>query len=257
MNSKFVVFIVFLLFSGMMIGNVYAHKAIVYGDYKINVGWQTEPPIVNKKNAIEIVLTIATEYEKQSSVYPSPQTGEKPSKDDLTGLSDKLEAYITLNGEKTFLTITEDPKFPGVYHGEYTPAETGSPNVNLVGTIKNTQFELTFHPEKIEEAPADSAPTNLPTDTVQDVSIPAWIKNNAKWWSEDQIDDKTFASGIQFLLKEKIIQVPISEQGQASGEIAIPAWIKNNAKWWSEDQIDDKTFASGIQFLVKEGIISV
>jgi hypothetical protein len=90
-----------------------------------------------------------------------------------------------------------------------------------------------------------------------EIAIPAWIKNNAKWWSEDQIDNKTFASGIQFLLKENIIQVPISEKGQAGDEIAIPPWIKNNAKWWSENQIDDKTFASGIQFLVKEGIILV
>ena len=206
MNSKLVVFIVFLLFVGM-IGSVYAHKAIVYGDYKIDVGWKTEPPIVNKKNAIEIVLTIASEYDKQSSNYPSPQTGEKPSKDDLTGLSDKLEADITLNGKKTFLTMIEDPKFPGVYHGEYTPSETGSPNVHLVGTIKNSQFELTFHPEKVEEAPADSPSTNETPDAQQNISIPAWIKNNAKWWSEGQIDDKTFASGIQFLVKEGIISV--------------------------------------------------
>jgi hypothetical protein len=255
MNSKLAVFIVFLLFVGM-IGSVYAHKAIVYGDYKINVGWKTEPPIVNKKNAIEIEITIATEYEKQSSDYPSPQTGEKPSKDDLTGLADKLEADVTLNGKKTFLTLVEDSKFPGVYHGEYTPADTGSPNVHLVGTIKSNSFELTFHPEKVESAPAVSPPPNE-TSAQQNISIPAWIKNNAKWWSEDQIDDKTFASGIQFLLKENIIQVPISEKGQAKDQVIIPAWIKNNAKWWSEDQIDDKTFASGIQFLVKEGIISV
>jgi hypothetical protein len=205
MNSKLAVFIVFLLFVGM-IGSVYAHKAIVYGDYKINVGWKTEPPIVNKKNAIEIEITIATEYEKQSSDYPSPQTGEKPSKDDLTGLADKLEADVTLNGKKTFLTLVEDSKFPGVYHGEYTPADTGSPNVHLVGTIKSNSFELTFHPEKVESAPAVSPPPNE-TSAQQNISIPAWIKNNAKWWSEDQIDDKTFASGIQFLVKEGIISV--------------------------------------------------
>ena len=37
--------------------------------------------------------------------------------------------------------------------------------------------------------------------------IPAWIKNNAGWWSEGQIDDKTFVSGIQYLIKVGIIKV--------------------------------------------------
>jgi hypothetical protein len=33
------------------------------------------------------------------------------------------------------------------------------------------------------------------------------VKNNAKWWSDGEIDDNTFASGIQFLVKEGIISV--------------------------------------------------
>jgi len=40
-----------------------------------------------------------------------------------------------------------------------------------------------------------------------DTSIPSWIKNNAGWWSEGTIDDDSFISGIQFLIKEGIIQV--------------------------------------------------
>ena len=37
--------------------------------------------------------------------------------------------------------------------------------------------------------------------------IPDWVKNNAKWWSEDQINDHTFVSGIQFLIQEKIVNI--------------------------------------------------
>ncbi|MDH3203098.1 MAG: tetratricopeptide repeat protein, partial [Nitrosopumilus sp.] len=40
------------------------------------------------------------------------------------------------------------------------------------------------------------------------VEIPEWIKNNAKWWVEGTIDDKAFVGGIQFLIKEGIIQIP-------------------------------------------------
>jgi len=37
--------------------------------------------------------------------------------------------------------------------------------------------------------------------------IPKWIKSNAKWWSEDLISDEDFVRGIEFLIKEGIIQV--------------------------------------------------
>ena len=43
----------------------------------------------------------------------------------------------------------------------------------------------------------------IPTSLAQD-AVPSWIKNNAGWWSDDKIDDFTFAQGIGFLIKNKI-----------------------------------------------------
>ena len=37
--------------------------------------------------------------------------------------------------------------------------------------------------------------------------VPAWIKNAAGWWSEGQIDDITYISGIQYLVQKGIIVV--------------------------------------------------
>ena len=37
--------------------------------------------------------------------------------------------------------------------------------------------------------------------------IPAWIKNNAGWWSDGQITDDDFLKGIEFLVKNGIIKV--------------------------------------------------
>ena len=88
-----------------------------------------------------------------------------------------------------------------------------------------------------------------------EIDIPVWVRNNAKWWSNGEIDDKSFASGIQFMIKEGIIKIPTTESGQASNDVKIPDWVKNNAKWWSNGEIDDKSFANGIQYLVKIGII--
>ncbi|MDA1347196.1 MAG: hypothetical protein O3C48_08285, partial [Crenarchaeota archaeon] len=40
------------------------------------------------------------------------------------------------------------------------------------------------------------------------ITIPLWIKNNADWWAEGQIDDNSFVQGIQFMIKEDIISIP-------------------------------------------------
>ena len=94
---------------------------------------------------------------------------------------------------------------------------------------------------------------------VDDV-IPSWIKNNAGWWADDQIDDFTFAQGIAFLTKNKIIQIsdlPVTADGEIiiDEDIVIPSWIKNNAGWWASDDISDSDFLYGIKYLVESNII--
>ena len=49
-----------------------------------------------------------------------------------------------------------------------------------------------------------------PTETSgssESQEVPGWIKNNAEWWAAGQIDDSTFVSGIQYLVKVGIIKV--------------------------------------------------
>jgi len=99
----------------------------------------------------------------------------------------------------------------------------------------------------------------IPTSLAQD-AVPSWIKNNAGWWADDKIDDFTFAQGIGFLIKNKIIQIhdlPITPDGEIiiEKDIVIPAWIKNNAGWWADDSISDSDFLYGIKFLVENNII--
>jgi len=43
--------------------------------------------------------------------------------------------------------------------------------------------------------------------SVDETSIPAWIKNNAGWWATDQIDDSSFLQGIQYLVQNGIIVI--------------------------------------------------
>ena len=43
----------------------------------------------------------------------------------------------------------------------------------------------------------------------EDKAIPDWIRNNAKWWSEDSITETDFLNGIEFLIEKKIIQISL------------------------------------------------
>ncbi|MBC8516392.1 MAG: peptidase [Nitrosopumilus sp.] len=89
-----------------------------------------------------------------------------------------------------------------------------------------------------------------------EISIPDWIRNNALWWSEEQIDDNTFIQGIEYLIKNNIIVIPQTQQ-ETTETKEIPSWIRNNAEWWADGQIDDETFVQGLEFLIKKGIIRV
>jgi hypothetical protein len=48
-------------------------------------------------------------------------------------------------------------------------------------------------------------PSTETSGSSESQEVPAWIKNNAGWWAEGQIDDNTFVSGIQYLVKVGII----------------------------------------------------
>ena len=37
--------------------------------------------------------------------------------------------------------------------------------------------------------------------------IPAWVKNNAGWWADGQIDDSSFVSGIQWLISNGVMTI--------------------------------------------------
>ena len=88
-------------------------------------------------------------------------------------------------------------------------------------------------------------------------SVPSWIKSNAEFWAQDKIDDTTFISGIQFLIKEGILDVSSTTETIENPSEGIPSWIKSNAEFWAQGLISDDDFLNGIQYLVVNGIIQV
>ena len=88
--------------------------------------------------------------------------------------------------------------------------------------------------------------------------IPDWVKNNAEWWSENQVDDTTFTEGIGFLIKENIIELDdLAQDITENSEQNVPDWVKNNAGWWADGMILESDFLKGIKYMVENGIISL
>jgi len=87
-------------------------------------------------------------------------------------------------------------------------------------------------------------------------SMPDWIKNNAGWWAEGQIDDASFLQGISYLIQNNIIVVSPTDAGSESSS-TIPDWVKNNAGWWATDRIGDEAFVNAITYLIQQGLIQV
>ena len=94
-------------------------------------------------------------------------------------------------------------------------------------------------------------------DVTNEQVIPVWVKSNAKWWSDDTIDNDNFISGIEYLVNEGIIKVSLPETTDNASIPEVQPWIKNTAGWWADDMISDDEFLTAIEWLISNNIIKV
>ena len=131
--------------------------------------------------------------------------------------------------------------------------------------ISNTETEL---PPVIEDPVIEDPVIEDPVieDLDESVIIPEWLKKNAGWWSQDQLDDTTFISAVQYLIQNQVIDIPslnvsadpdviIDEYAIVEEAKPVPEWIKNSAGWWSKDMITDDEFLDSVKWLVENGVI--
>jgi len=168
-----------------------------------------------------------------------------------------LKTSVASSGYFETLLILDKNSIRGNYQvsASYLEQVDKSKDVSfeIVDKITTPSIILEEQNKESSEIIEDKESDQLETKTNE--IIPNWIKNNARWWSEGNIDDETFVDGIEFLISKEIINVP--KHNSAQSDMIIPDWIKNNARWWSEGNIDDETFVDGIEFLVKIGIVKI
>jgi hypothetical protein len=199
---------------------------------------------------------------KDETLYRFPAvttTGEYvPSQNRILGMDSETTFGETIEGIDThgFAVITIHPQEFAIYEGGIYQNKINSDQFNelesLINSLASKNIKIVFLGDinKNIRMEVQSTP-----NSISPYSIPSWIKNNAGWWRDGNIDDNSFLHGIEFLIKEGILQIPPTTQG--SGGTEIPSWIKENAGWWAEGKISDDDFIYGVNYLVNEGIIIV
>ncbi|HXV66764.1 MAG TPA: hypothetical protein VD731_06040 [Nitrosopumilaceae archaeon] len=133
-------------------------------------------------------------------------------------------------------------------------------NLQKWSTINKISNAIEVIPSDIiEEVPDESEPIvdTFTEDITDDKVVPIWIKTNAKWWANDQIDSKNFISGIEYLVNEGVIQVSLPDTTNNAAVSELQPWIKSTAGWWADDMISEDEFIAAIEWLISNNIIQV
>jgi len=129
-----------------------------------------------------------------------------------------------------------------------------SRDTHILDAIKVGLPEPEFVP--ISEETEEVQTEEIQIQELKSQTIPKWVKSNAEWWVDQQIDDESFVAGIQYLINNGIMYIPNTEPVNSS-VTEIPDWVKNNAEWWVDNQISDDDFVKAMEWLVTNGVISI
>src|SRR5574337_499263 len=210
-----------------------------FGGWHVKLGWNPTDLTANSQNNLNISFYDSfTEQQVSGDVNYDVQILDKDqsvlwSKSDAVAKNGADTQAVSLPGNGIY-SITVKVKSI-VSNGFTDNSRVGMARGNIVipSTVSEEQDSLTQSSGQL---------TNETTNTIQ---IPNWVKNNAKYWNENSIDDATFAQGIQYMIKQGIITIPPTQSGKASPGVTIPTWVKNNAGYWATGDIDDNTFEIG------------
>ncbi len=163
----------------------------------------------------------------------------------------QLEAE-ELDEEELQEEIEEEPEFAQITIEITNQAIKEKPIEEIIEVIK--EFE------KNEQENIEQEKIVIELDENEKLSkkivFPDWVKSNALWWSTDQITDDEFSKGIEYLINNGVIKVPLTDAATKTSTV-IPGWVKNNADWWYKGQITQTEFVNAIQFLISNGNIII
>jgi len=144
---KFAIFgFIALLISVGMLTPSFAHTTVEVEQYKIEVGWGIEPPVVGIRNDVVFKITESGETE---GTYRG-----------ITSAFQNLDATVMYGGASKTIDINSDPK-PGYYFSSIIPTKTGSYLADLQGEIRGVTVDIQIPIEDVESTSVlDFPPTS-------------------------------------------------------------------------------------------------
>ena len=143
--SRFIARLAALLILIFAVGRAwpaFAHEKITLGDYTVEYGWVTEPPVAGQSNAIELHF-IQGEHSHESG-------SNEHAAVDVSGLNVEL----VYGGEVIPLSLQPVADHPGDFTGAFTPERPGKYTLRFSGTLDGFAVNAEVEPEEVEPAPA-------------------------------------------------------------------------------------------------------
>ncbi len=269
-------FIIFSLSTVLLAGSALAQDT----DERTKLFAEAQKPFLNGEyeNAIKIFDEILEIYPVDSKIFEmkgialsnlrlestlamQPQQNVSPHDPSNFNKLSMLEFYKALEINPNSVLALNGMGLGFGNFGEYSEAERYFKKVLEIDPDNVIAQNYLYSLEKIRKKYSLDIfedPTNKPDflQKIEERTIPYWVKNNAGWWAKDKINDGDFVAGIEYLIKNKIININSQNNKENSSDV-IPLWIKNNAGWWSTGQISDDDFLSGIKYLIENSVIKV
>ena len=140
---KIVCLLAILILSPVLASNAFAHQVDAVGDYRIQIDWKNWPVVSGEANAIIVYVS-----KMDKSLEPVDQ--EFVSEKGIEGLKKTLKIKLIVDDANITLPLSPTD-IPGIYEAPITPTFSGWSQLNILGTINDTNVNLALHPKKVED----------------------------------------------------------------------------------------------------------
>jgi len=133
----------------------------------------------------------------------------------------------------------------------FDKAYTEKPNSIIIKNYKKfIEDVITKYPYIPTDKPFDYKKQNIG-------NVPEWVKDSTNWWTLTKISDQDFLNSLEYMIENKIIEIPENKISENENELKMMSWIRNNLSIWSQNASSDEGFFKSTQWLIKNKLINI
>jgi hypothetical protein len=136
---------------------VLAHEEVTAGDYTLEIGWLSEPPVVGQQNAIVVEVMTASDGQPV---------------EDVSGLT----VTISYGGQEKVLTLQPlGEEAPGQFMAPVVPTVPGQYTILLGGSLGGTAVDAEVEPEEVGSADMLQFPNTAISEESAAPEVTSWL----------------------------------------------------------------------------------